>query len=239
VIRGAFDDQVSSGLSFPAFSGLQAGATYRGYDRAVDPPKVKGAAINAAHRLIAIFLLLLGACSTGPAGEGSWKAVSPASAQQPAQQDPKQGWWADHRWRYATDEAAEVAYQALLTRESPWPEWHQSNLVTLPAGLRFEMALAPGQGTDRPGGFGTFDRIADVRFVRYSLAVKNAWKPQVDRVVTYEIVDPLPADTGIVGPQIDVPANLYLPGGASQFEMKVPATERAGHLKVIAVRPIE
>ena len=62
--------------------------------------------------------------------------------------------------------------------------------------------------------------------------------PEIDRVVTYEIATPLQADTGMVGPQIDVPANLYLPGGGSQFEMKVPAAERAGHLRVIAVRPI-
>ena len=195
--------------------------------------------MNAAHRLIALLLLFLSACSSGPAGDGSWKAVAPASTQQAQISDPKQGWRADHRWRYATEEAAESAYQALLTRESPWPEWHQSTLVTLPVGLRFEMALAPGQGTDRPGGFGTFDRIEDLRFVRHNLAVKTAWKPQIDRVVTYEIVEPLPADTGMVGPQIDVPANLYLRGGASQFEMKVPASERARHFRVVAVREIE
>ena len=195
--------------------------------------------MNAAHRLIALLLLFLSACSSGPAGDGSWKAVAPASTRQAQISDPKQAWRADHRWRYATEEAAESAYQALLTRESPWPEWHQSTLVTLPVGLRFEMALAPGQGTDRPGGFGTFDRIEDLRFVRHNLAVKTAWKPQIDRVVTYEIVEPLPADTGMVGPQIDVPANLYLRGGASQFEMKVPASERARHFRVVAVREIE
>ena len=62
-----------------------------------------------------------------------------------------------------TDGEAEAAYQALVARESPWPEWHQSNLVSLPAGLRFQMAIAPGQPTDRPGGFGTFDRILERR----------------------------------------------------------------------------
>ena len=195
--------------------------------------------MNPAQRLVALFLLFLSACSSGAGSDGTFKPIAAVSEQQAQQQDPKQAWWADHRWRYATDEAAESAYQALLTRESPWPEWHQPNLVTIPVGLRFEMALAPGQGTDRPGGFGTFDRIEDVRFVRHNLAVKTAWKPQIDRVVTYEIIEPLPADTGTVGPQIDVPANLYLRGGASQFEMKVPASERARHFSVVAVREID
>ena len=191
--------------------------------------------MSATQRLVAILFLLLSACAAQPESQGTWRPVAGSAD---TRQDPRQAWWSDNRWRYASDSAADSAYQALLTQQSPWPVWHQPNIVTLPAGLRFEMALAPGQGTDRPGGFGTFDRIPDVRFVRFSLAVKTEWKPRIDRVVTYEIVTPLPADTGIVGPQIDVPANLYLPGGGSQFEMKVPAAERAAHLRVIAARPI-
>jgi len=148
-------------------------------------------------------------------------------------------WWADQRWRYATDGEAEAAYQALVARESPWPEWHQSHLVVLPAGLRFQMAIAPGQPTDRPGAFGTFDRITSVEFVRLSLAVKSAWKPTINRVVTYEITSPLLTDVGSVGPQIDGPANRYLPGGGSQFQMMVPAAERMQHLRVVDVRPIQ
>ena len=77
--------------------------------------------------------------------------------------------------------------------------------------------------TDKPGGFGTYDLIPSVHFVRSRLAVKVAWKPAIDRVVTFEVTDPLPADTGTVGPQIDTDAGHYLPGGGSQFEMKVPA----------------
>jgi len=148
------------------------------------------------------------------------------------------GWWADQRWRYRTDADAEAAYLALVARESPWPEWHQSNIVALPAGLRFQMALSPGQGTDRPGAFGTFERIPSVEFVRLSLAVKTAWKPAIDRVVTYEISAPLIADVGAVGPQVDLPADRYLPGGASQFQMMIPAAERMQHLRVIEVRAI-
>src|SRR5205807_9898827 len=111
---------------------------------------------------------------------------------QPA--DPKAYWERANRWRYHDDAEADAAYQRLLVRQSPWPEWHQPHIVNLPAGLRFEMALAPGQPPDRPGAFGTFDRIADVRFVRFSLAVKTAWKPAIDRVVTFEVTDPLPAE---------------------------------------------
>ena len=66
-----------------------------------------------------------------------------------------------------------------------------------------------------------------------------AWKPAIDRVVTYEITTPLIADVGTVGPQIDVPADRYLPGGASQFQMMVPAAERIRHLRVVEVRPIQ
>jgi hypothetical protein len=101
------------------------------------------------------------------------------------------------------------------------------------------MAIAPGQPTDRPGAFGTFDRIASIDFVRLVLAVKSEWKPAIDRVVTYEITAPLIADVGTVGPQIDGSANRYLPGGGSQFQMMVPAAERMQHLSVIEVRPIQ
>lgn len=165
----------------------------------------------------------------------------PAAAQTPAQSASAAhaGWWADQRWRYATDEAAEAAYQVLVARESPWPEWHQSNLMSLPTGLRFQMAIAPGQPSDRPGAFGTFDRIPSMDYVRRALAVKTAWKPAIDRVVTYEVTAPLIADVGAVGPQIDVAADRYLPGGGSQFQMMVPAAERMQHLRVIDVRPIQ
>jgi len=187
------------------------------------------------HRwAFALLLLFSTAVSTGVPAEA--QAPAPAAAAAPA---AHAAWWADQRWRYAGDEEAEAAYRALVARESPWPEWHQSNLVSLPAGLRFQMAIAPGQPTDRPGGFGTFDRIPNVEYVRMALAVKTAWKPAIDRVVTYEITAPLIADVGTVGPQIDVPADRYLPGGGSQFQMMMPAAERMQHLRVVEVRSIQ
>lgn len=181
----------------------------------------------------ALVLLSLFPLSVGLAAAVTSQAPAPASAQA-----PRGAWWEDQRWRYRTNREAEAAYRRLVASESPWPEWHQVTIVTLPAGLRVQMALSPGQGTDRPGGFGTFDRIPNVDYVRTRLAVKVAWKPAIDRVVTYEITTPLTADVGTVGPQIDVPENRYLPGGGSQFQMNVPAAERIRHLRVVEVRQI-
>jgi hypothetical protein len=167
-------------------------------------------------------------------------APAPAPAAVPAAAPAaREAWWVDQRWRYRSDAEAEAAYRALVAHQSPWPLWHQPNYVMLPAGLRVQMALAPGQSTSCPGGFGTFDRIPSVEFVRLSLAVKSAWKPAIDRVVTYEITSPLIADVGAVGPQIDGPADRYLPGGGSQFQMMMPAAERMQHLRVVEVRPIQ
>ena len=93
------------------------------------------------------------------------------------------GWWADHRWRYRDDEEARARLSR--ARRAPIALAGMASGRTssrCPAGLRFQMALAPGQPTDRPGAFGTFDRIPDVAFVRPSLAVKLAWKPAIDRV---------------------------------------------------------
>lgn len=187
-----------------------------------------------SRSLAAGFALLLSACAT-PAGHS---ALTPTFAPVAPHQNPHAAWWSDNRWRYRSDAAADAAYQALVSSQSPWPEWHQTEVKPLPAGLRFQMALSPGQPVDRPGAFGTFDPIPDVAFVRRMLAVKVSWKPAIDRVVTYEVTDPLPADTGTVGPQIDADGPAYLPGGGSQLEMKVPAAERIRHLKVVEVREI-
>jgi hypothetical protein len=179
----------------------------------------------------AVLLFLLAACAAAPA--------APAPGWQPVGvEDVHARWWAEQSWRYESDAAAESAYQALVTRQSAWPEWHQKEVVTLLPGLRFQMALSPGQPVERPGAFGTFDLIPDVAWVRRVLAVKVAWKPEIDRVVTYEVATPLAADVGTVGPQIDEGAHRYLPGGGSQLEMQVLAAERFSHLKVVEVRQI-
>jgi hypothetical protein len=183
------------------------------------------------QRSAALLLFLVAACAAPPAAPRP--VMGPAAVE-----EVHARWWTEQRWRYASDAAAEAAYGALVTRQSAWPEWHQKDIVTLPVGLRFQMALSPGQPVERPGAFGTFDLIPDVAWVRRVLAVKVAWKPAIDRVVTYEVAAPLPADVGTVGPQIDETVRQYLPGGGSQLEMQVPAAERFAHLKVIEVREI-
>lgn len=188
--------------------------------------------------ILALVFLLTASVSVDRPAVAQTQPAQAAAAAQPQPRRAFRAWWAEQSWRYHDDAEARAAFDRLVQSESPWPEWHQVNVVTLPAGLRFQMALAPGQGTDRPGGFGTFDRIPNVAFVRDRLAVKVAWKPAIDRVVTYEISTPLTADVGTVGPQIDVPQDRYLPGGGSQLQMTVPAADRMRYLSVVEVRPI-
>lgn len=101
------------------------------------------------------------------------------------------------------------------------------------------MAVSPGQPATRPGGFATFDEIPTKAFVRNEPGVKNEWKPDIDRVITYEVVKPLPVKRGTVGPQIDKGAGTYLERGKSQVEMLVPYDQRTDYLKVIDEKPID
>lgn len=195
--------------------------------------------MNIFPRSLLLLLLLVSAWSSGGPPAVAQPVDQPGAARE--QRQPRRAfraWWADQRWRYRDDAEAHAAFERLVDSASPWPEWHQVNVVTLPVGLRFQMAISPGQGTDRPGAFGTFDHIPDVAYVRRRLAVKSEWKPEIDLVVTYEILSPLTADVGVVGPQIDVPRDRYLPGGGSQLQMTVPAAERMRHLRVIEVRRV-
>lgn len=171
-------------------------------------------------------------------------AASPDSA-------PAKAWWAAQRWRYASDADATAAYLTLVNNGqggSPWPAWYlpAPNLGTptpplsvLPAGTRFQMALAVGQRTDAPGGWGTFDYIATVEDVREFLAVTHAFKANIDRVVTYEVTQMVPVIIGPVGPQVDTESCEYFPGRWSQFNMLPAWNERMSYLKVIEVRTIQ
>ena len=167
---------------------------------------------------------------------------------------PAKIWWAQERWRYADDASATAAYQTLVNKGlggSPWPAWYlptptapatpgilaQPPVTILPVGTRFQMALSPGQTEAMPGGWGTFDYIADVQDVREFLAVTHAFKKQLDRVVTYEVTRMLPVLIGPVGPQVDTETCEYFPGRWSQFNM-LPWKDRMDYLRVIEVRPI-
>ncbi|MEA3033585.1 MAG: hypothetical protein QOH86_1601, partial [Sphingomonadales bacterium] len=85
----------------------------------------------------ALLLFLVAACAAAPAAPQP--GMGPAAVE-----DVHAHWWAEQRWRYASDAVAEAAYGALVARQSAWPEWHQKDIVTLPVGLRFQMALSPG-----------------------------------------------------------------------------------------------
>lgn len=181
--------------------------------------------------------LLLGGCAASanaPLRPGSAARCDAPSPQSRA----ARAWRAEQRWRFADDAAARAAYQALLADASPWPDWVQPVARTLPPGTRFQMAYSPGQPVDRPGGFGTFDRIASARVAREALAVRAAWKPRFDRVVTFEVTQPLPVEVGPVGPQIDPDSCRLLPGRFSQLRMTVPPDQRMAYLRVIEVREI-
>jgi len=143
-----------------------------------------------------------------------------------------------NKGKYASTKDASEAYKRLVVGQSPWPDGFVPVKDVLKPGTMFEMALAPKQIPEHPGGFGTFDRIKDEAFVRNDLAVKQAWKPKLEKVATYEVVKDVPVNLGPVGPQIDKVTGRYLPGGASQLEMLVPQAERMNYLKVVAVRDI-
>jgi hypothetical protein len=147
-------------------------------------------------------------------------------------------WWDEHRWRFASDEAAAAAYRRLAEEASPWPDWYRPYETVLPPGTRFQMAIGGAQTPDQPGSFGTFDRIGSVADVRDDLAVRSDWKPQVDRVVTYEVVKELPVRIGPIGPQVDPGPCMLLPGRWSQFQALVEKGTLRSHLKVLEVRTI-
>lgn len=140
--------------------------------------------------------------------------------------------------KYPSAKEASDSYVKLLDEQSPWPEGFIPNKTTLKPGEKFEMAFSPTQASTEPGGFATFDNITSVDYVRDQLAVKLDWKPSIDRVVIFEVVEELPVQTGPVGPQIDLAVDKYLPGGGTQIEMLVGRFDRMNYLKIIGERPI-
>ena len=153
---------------------------------------------------------------------------------------PARQWVDEQGWRFASLDAAKAAYAALLAkRPSAWPDWNSPSEVELPAGTRFQQALHVGQSAEQFGRWGTFDAIHGLTDVRYGLAVRWAWGNAYDRVAVVEVVKPLKARIGTVGPQVDPDTCTYLPGRWSQIEIPREHSGFRAHLRLISVRPLE
>lgn len=161
---------------------------------------------------------------------------------------PGQQWTREHGWRFADPAMAELAYRTLALGLSPWPDWFTPPYAVLQSGTRFQMAIGPEHPTDpnqrpqtpqQPGGWGTFALIDSVEEVRQHLAVQRRFKEQIDRVVTYQVTQPMPVLIGPVGPQVDSEACALLEGRWSQFQMIVPWNQRMDYLQVVEVRNIQ
>lgn len=197
------------------------------------------------HRHLATTLVVLllaptlGACATAGADRRAHADRPGCGAQVRSLSSPAgQQWYRDQGWRFHSVEAAAVHYARLADEASPSPDWFTPVSRTLPPGTRLQMAIGGSQTPEQPGRFGTFDYIDDFEEVRDELAVWMDWKPQVDRVVTYEVTRDLSVNVGPVGPQVDAQSCRLLPGRGSQFQMLVPDTERMNYLRVVSVRPI-
>ena len=131
------------------------------------------------------------------------------------------------------------SYILLIEKQSPWPEGFKPIERTLKPGETFEMVLDNNQPLNRPGGFGTFDKIEGIDYAKNQLAIKSDWKQDFGKVVTYRVKDnvEIPVLEGPVGPQIDLAANKYLPGGGSQIQLLIPRNiDKMEYLEVISVR---
>lgn len=178
------------------------------------------------------------AASSGrPATAGAAKSGCEAFAGS-LQSRPGREWLKQHGWRFKSAAEAGAAYNRLFRDQSPWPDWFQPERRVLPPGTRFQMAIGGGQSPEKPGAFGTFDRLRRISDVRHYLAVKKEWKPRVDRVVTYEVVQPLPVHLGPVGPQVDGRSCRLLPGRWSQLQMLVAPDQRMTYIKIVETRPL-
>ncbi|WP_157455132.1 hypothetical protein [Carnobacterium maltaromaticum] len=86
------------------------------------------------------------------------------------------------------------------------------------------MALSSNQPASSPGRFGTTpNTIEDIEYVRNNLAVKQEWKPDVGKVVLYEVKEEakILILKGLIGPQVDLTTNTYLNGGADQVQIVI------------------
>ncbi|WDE03671.1 RHS domain-containing protein [Thalassomonas viridans] len=125
-----------------------------------------------------------------------------------------------------------IAPEGMPGTQSAWPVGLEPVDITyLQPEVRFKMVMAPGQRDESPGAFGTFDKIPNRSYVRNELGVTREFKEELERVVEYEVVEPLPVKSGIVGPQIEVDNGEFRPGTGEQIEMLVPRDERMNYIK--------
>ena len=147
---------------------------------------------------------------------------------------PGKEWMDAYGWRYDSQAEAKAAYVDLVKNTPPWPSYMLPSVARLEPGRRFQMAFSKGQPNDRPGGFGTFDKISSVEEVREDLAVLLTWKPDVERVVTFEITKATLVLVGPIGPQVDPVACKLLHGRYSQFQLLMPPAERKDYMKYVS-----
>jgi len=136
-------------------------------------------------------------------------------------------------------EKAKNSYITLIKEQSPWPEGFIPKKGVLKSGDTFEMVLDNAQPIHKPGSFGTFDKITGIEYAKENLAIKSNWKEDFGKVVTYRVKQgvELPVLEGPVGPQIDLNADKYLPGGGTQIQIMLDWKEdKMNYLEVIAVR---
>lgn len=105
-------------------------------------------------------------------------------------------------------------YFEIVQRQSPWPPGEMGTPTTLNPGDRFFMAVENDAPENLIGGFGVRERIESTYFVRNNLAVKYDWKTSCNVIREFEVNSGihLNVNAGPVGPQIDLRANMYLPG---------------------------
>ena len=114
-------------------------------------------------------------------------------------------------------------YMELVKEQSPWPKGYdpEQNITTLKEGDTFNMVLDRSQPLDKPGGFGLLDDVPNSNFARNNMAIKNNWKADCGKVVTYQVKSGVTLDvrTGPIGPQIDLGVDKYLPGDISLTQL--------------------
>ncbi len=122
---------------------------------------------------------------------------------------------------------AEVLALPAPTGTNPWMDGTEIIAMEAPENCYINMALAPGQ--NKPGGWGTFDNIPDVDYVRNNLAVTPEFKPEIGYVQKYKIPKGTPIQIGIVGPQ-KYNGIIYF-GGGNQVQI-LNYTDRANLIPI-------